>query len=204
MPTKRCHWTRVAFVGFLSILFGTAEAHAEAEVKILLKGGSGSIIAERAWEQGEMLCYTSKGYTNCLPKDRIEDVEDQSYEAREKKSQAGEKESRGVLEKVLQRVRNLKDEYAMSGEMRNPTIKWILVFAGNQLLGYGNIPTVSSKSTFGERRVFAHAYTVDVRLRSSIDGEVWTETIRFDVLKNQDGSWLVLGKTLSSTSKWAE
>ena len=201
MPSKRYLWTRVAFVVLLPILFGTAEAR--AEVKILLKGGSGSIIAERAWEQGEMLCWTSKGYTNCLPKDRFEAVEDQSDEAREKRSQAGEKESRGVLEKVLQRVRNLKDEYAITGEMRNPTIKWILGFAANQLLGYGSIPTVSTNMTGTyTTAVFAHGYTMDVRLRSSIDGEVWTETIRFDVLKYQDGSWLVLGKTLSSTSKW--
>jgi len=48
------------------------EAGAASDVLIHLKGGSGSIRAERTWTQGDQVCWESRGYQDCLPKDRID------------------------------------------------------------------------------------------------------------------------------------
>ncbi len=44
------------------------------DIVIPLKGGVGSIRAQRTWTQGDRLCYESRGFQNCIPKDRVASV----------------------------------------------------------------------------------------------------------------------------------
>jgi hypothetical protein len=65
----------VTFLAIL-VLFLSIEDKAQAGITIKLKGGVGTILAERTWEQGENICWVSRGYQECVPKSRVESVQD--------------------------------------------------------------------------------------------------------------------------------
>jgi hypothetical protein len=65
-------------VVLLATLLAVVEGPVEAGVTIKLKGGVGTILAERTWEQGENICWVSRGYQECIPKTRVESVQDDS------------------------------------------------------------------------------------------------------------------------------
>jgi len=60
--------SRVVFplVLMLTLIAGTAAA-GEPELTIYLKGGAGTIRAERIWEQADQVCWESRGYQGCVP-----------------------------------------------------------------------------------------------------------------------------------------
>ncbi len=63
---------RLGLIGtLLWALSPTFVSAAEPEITIYLKGGVGTIRAERTWEQGSHLCYESRGFRNYIPKDRV-------------------------------------------------------------------------------------------------------------------------------------
>lgn len=55
-------------VSLLSITTGWA---GDPDLTIYLKGGAGTIRAERVWQQGDQLCWESRGYQGCVPRSSV-------------------------------------------------------------------------------------------------------------------------------------
>jgi hypothetical protein len=41
------------------------------DLTIYLKGGAGTIRAERVWQQSDQICWESRGYQGCIPKSQV-------------------------------------------------------------------------------------------------------------------------------------
>ena len=53
---------------FINAAYSLAES---ADIIIYMTNGTGTIRADRTWEQGDQLCWDSRGYQSCLPMDRV-------------------------------------------------------------------------------------------------------------------------------------
>jgi hypothetical protein len=65
---------RLGGLGLLmAIVFVTAPTAegGEPELTIYMKSGAGTIRADRVWEQGEYLCWESRGYQDCVTKELV-------------------------------------------------------------------------------------------------------------------------------------